>query len=62
MIGISPFWRQQCFPGTSAALLIANPVAHLTLKQMEDFVLVMVKVKGQWVPLRSTVLKNRDAI
>ena len=41
------FGRQQRLPGTGAVLLVPNLVTHLTLKDMEDFVLVMVDVQGR---------------
>jgi hypothetical protein len=32
-------------------LLIPNPVAHLTLKNVEDFIFIMVDVQGRGVPV-----------
>jgi hypothetical protein len=51
-----------CLSCAGTALLIPHAVTDLTFKNMEDFVFVMVDVQGRRVPLRGSVLKNRDAV
>jgi hypothetical protein len=53
---------QQRLTSAGTALLIPDPVAHLTFKDMEDFILIVVDVQRRRVSLRGSVLKDRDAI
>jgi hypothetical protein len=51
-----------CLSCAGTALLIPHAATDLTFKNMEDSVFVMVDVQGRRVPLRGSVLKNRDAV
>jgi hypothetical protein len=44
-------WGQERLPRTGPALLLSNAIANLTLKDVEDLVLVVMDVQGRGAPL-----------
>jgi hypothetical protein len=44
-------WGQERLPRTGPALLISNAISDLTLKDVEDLVLVVMDMPGRGVPL-----------